>query len=142
MQLVPGGVYRLGLDLSAPTALHPAWLAGAVGVSYPGAEVVGVRPTETGKADVTIRWSRKSPGTADAGDSVVPLSEGLQMLPGANLPMASVTSVEPLHVPMVTRSLSLQEQGPDILKLAASLAMIGTVAFVIYRVKQKKGSRA
>jgi hypothetical protein len=91
------------------------------------------------KAEVTIRWGRKSAGAADPGDSVVPLSEGLQLLPGANLPTASVSSVEPMYVPMQTRSLELQQYAPEIWKLAASFAMIGAVAYVTYRVKQKRG---
>lgn len=139
MQLVSGGIYRLGLDLSAPRSLHPAWLAGAVAITYPGAEVVGVRPTGPDQADVTIRWGRKSPSSAKVGDAVVPLSEGMQLLPGASLPTAYVSSIEPLFVPMAmhVRSLNLEEYAPDIWKLAASFAMIGIASYAAYRVKQK-----
>lgn len=136
MQLEPGGIYRVGLDLSAPDALHPAWLAGAVGITYPGAEVVGVKRVNPKHADVTVRWSRANPGKINEGDNVVPLSEGLQMIPGGQMPQASVANVTPIsQSPVEARSLT--DEAPQIWKLALSCAMIGLAAYAAHRMKRK-----
>ena len=138
MRLVPGGIYRLGLDLSAPEALHPAWLAGAVGVSLPGAEVVGIEQTAPDRALVTVRWGRKGAGEVDEGHAMVPLSEGLQLIPGASMPSASVSSIEKVREPMQTRAITFGPEPVEIWKLAAAFAMIGAAAYTAYRVKEKR----
>lgn len=132
--MVPGGIYRLGLDVDAPSAMHPAWLAGAVGASLPGAEVVGVHQPTDKHADVTVRW-RGAAQDVSEGASVVPLSAGLELIPGADFPAATVSAIEKLREPAKTRSL--EREGPEIWKLAVSFAMIGAVAFTIYRVGKK-----
>lgn len=125
---------RLGLD--APAAMHPAWLVGAAGARYPGAEVVSIEPRGKDRADVTLRWRSSRPGELSEGDQLVPVTEGMQLIPGADMPSATVKDVEVVRAPMAARSLELgRVDATDILKLLGAAALIGYVAWASYRIE-------
>lgn len=127
-----GGLYRVRLGLDAPSAMHPAWLVGAAGARYPSAEVVSVQPLSSELADVVLRW-RGQPGEVAEGHQLVPLTEGMQLIPGADMPSATVKGVDTLREPM---HASMRGVEPiDIAKLLGAAALIGFVAWASYRIE-------
>lgn len=126
MLLQPGGTYRLHLSLSGARGIGPAWIVGAVGATFPLAELVSIEQYTSEYASVLIRWRRR-PATINNGQVLTAVAEGIQV-PGAPMPTATVTDVQ-----MVSMDLSAPAFHGTA-KFVAAIALIGVTALLIDRI--------
>lgn len=135
MQVVPGGTYRIALELQNAQQVGPTWLVGAFASVFPNADILSVDeylPAQN-KAIVHVRWTRTT-GEITEGMAVRGLAEGL-ILPAQMLPMGTVTGVEQTGV-FVS---DLESRIPNSVKLALAGGILLTTWYFAVRIKEKHG---
>jgi hypothetical protein len=137
MRTTKGGIYRVRVLVEGIAAVHPSWLVAAAATTWKKAEVVELTPIGQGRVDLIVRWTG-SPGEISEGDVLSPMTEGMTA-PQLPLPEATVEEVEPITIPQSLTTLRSLEQPTgferaDYLKLALSVALIGTTAYLSRRI--------
>lgn len=145
MLAVPGGLYKVRLNLSGPVGTDPSWLVGAIRATWGGMEVVNMRRSRKDQVVVTVRPSRRA--NLNVGDSVHPITQGISV-PGLELPSATVEQVEPSSLPAPRSGLPFDPTAPtlsdegdagwglvDLGKLGLSAVLIGTTVWLSRRIK-------
>ncbi len=133
MLVQPGGIYRLRLSIYNAPGIGPAWLVGALGVTYPRAEIAAIEAYSEQSASVLVRW-RRAPQQLERGATIRPLLEGMDV-PGARMPMAVVDDIEVVSEPAAAPAVYYTA-----LKLVGAAGLIGLTALLSARISKKHGN--
>jgi hypothetical protein len=133
MLVQPGGIYRLNLSIYDAQGLGPAWIVGALGATYPLAEVFALEAYSDQAASVLIRWTRR-PGNIDEGTTLSAIVEGIQVT-GSRIPVAKVEGVA-----LVSRSAEPPPPLHTVARLVTAVVLIGATALLCSRIKAGRGN--
>lgn len=131
MEVQPGGIYLVELELTGAEHLGPTWLVGAFAQSFPRADVVQVDKYGPGFAVVRLRWRGVHADEIPEGATVSGISEGLAV-PGQVVPAATIVSVEDTGQVALTFEQSL----PDPIKLVIAGGLLLTTWYFVNKIKE------
>ncbi len=131
MEVQPGGIYSVELELVGAENIGPAWLVGAFAQSFPRADVVQVDQYGPDTALVRLRWRGVYADEIPEGATVSGAAQGLAV-PGAIVPAATIVSVEDTG----QVALTLEQSLPDPVKLAIAGGIFLITWYFVNKIKE------